>query len=325
MSYKPPFTISPRIIDLVSSISESLGRFDLQLSNSSPELRRGNRIKTITGTLAIEGNSLTEEQITAVLDGKKVLGSVRELAEVQGAIAVYEMLSDFDPFSIDDLKRAHAVMMENIMSDAGSFRKRAVGVSKGEDVIHIAPQANMVSGLISDLLCWAKNCDYHPLITGAVFHYEFEFIHPFTDGNGRMGRLWQTLMLSKWKKIFLSLPLENVIKENQQEYYDVLRRADNTGDSTCFVEFILQSIYKSILENAPTNAPANAPTNKVNIKTPDAIVKIISQNSHITRKEIADAIGKDIRTVSRAIKKLQDAGKIKRVGATKNGYWEISC
>lgn len=320
MSYNPPFTITPKIINLVSSISEKIGEINADLIQNSPELRRQNRIKTITGTLAIEGNTFSEEQVSAVLEGKRVMGSVRELAEVKGAIRAYEQLSSLNPLKIEDLLKAHKLMMEDILNEAGKFRRKTVGIRKGEKVVHVAPPADMATGLMTDLFRWIKTSEHHRLIISTVFHYEFEFIHPFADGNGRMGRLWQTLILSKWKPIFLSLPLESVIKDNQEGYYSALNQSDSTGDCSVFIEFILDAISRTLDENAPVNATLNAP---VNLKTGDAILELVKKDRNITRKEMAQLIGKDIRTIARAIKKLYDDKRLHRVGSDKSGYWEI--
>jgi len=290
---------------------------------NSTRLRKQNRIKTITGTLAIEGNTLTEEQITAIVDGKPVMGSARELAEVKGAIQAYESLDSLNADSVDDLLAAHALMMSDVLNNAGVFRNKAVGIHKGKTVHHVAPPAHQVSGLMADLTGWLTQSNDHSLITSSVFHYEFEFIHPFTDGNGRMGRLWQTLILSKWQPLFLSLPLESVIKDNQQDYYQALEQADAEAQSTPFVHFMLSVIAQTLAKNASVNAPENAPVNIRDLKTPEAIIALIQQNPQITRQQMADTIAKDLRTIGRSIAKLQQAGKLKRIGSDKAGHWEV--
>ena len=320
MSYTPPFAITANILNLVSSISEKVGAMVIVNSQNSPELRKQNRIKTITGTLAIEGNTLTEEQVTSIIEGKRVFGTVRELAEVKGAIEAYDQLDKLNPLNLIDLKMAHKLMMKEILVDAGSFRKKPVGIHKGKQVMHIAPQANMVSGLMADLFKWLKRSEYHPLITSTIFHYEFEYIHPFIDGNGRMGRLWQTLLLSKWHTIFLSLPLESVIKDNQEGYYLALQQSDTQSDSSPFIEFMLNAIDDALHKNEPQNATVNA---TLKIKTPNAIINLIGENKNITRKEMANLLGKDISTIARAIKKLREDAKLQRVGSDKSGHWEI--
>ena len=327
MSYTPPFTITTGILNLVADISQQVGRLDAGALNASPRLRKQNRIKTITGTLAIEGNTLTEEQVTAIVDGKPVLGSVRELAEVKGAIAAYEALPTFQPDNITDLLAAHDLMMSGVLANAGEFRTKAVGIHKAGEVHHVAPPAHQVSGLMADLTQWLQQAKEHPLITSSVFHYEFEFIHPFSDGNGRMGRLWQTLILSAWHPLFLSLPLESVIKDNQQRYYEALEQADQQADSTPFIHFMLSVIAQTLAQNASVNAPINAPVNAgidvTGLKTPDAIMALLTADPELTRQQLADAIGKDIRTIGRALARLQQAGKVKRVGSAKTGHWEV--
>jgi Fic family protein len=321
----PPFTITSKIVNLIAKISEQVGALNASALNSSPYLRKQNRIKTIAGTLAIEGNQLSEEQITAIIEGQRVLGNARELSEVAGAILAYDALPDLQPHKIQDLLKAHNLMMSQILPDAGKFRSKAVGIHKGNKVHHVAPPAHQVSGLMADLAGWLKQSKDHPLITSSVFHYEFEFIHPFIDGNGRLGRLWQTLILSKWHPLFLSLPLESVIKDNQKKYYQALEQADKEASSTAFIGFMLSAISKTLVQNAQKNAPINAPQNaSINpTKTPDAVLMLIKDNPQITRQEIADALNKDLRTIGRSIAKLQEAGKLKRVGSNKAGHWQL--
>ena len=321
----PPFTITSKIVNLIAKISEQVGGLNASLLNSSPQLRKQNRIKTIAGTLAIEGNQLTEEQITAIIEGQKVLGSARELAEVAGAISAYDALPELQPHKINDLLKAHNLMMSGILIDAGKFRNKAVGIHKGNKVHHIAPPAHQVSGLMADLVNWLKKSQDHPLITSSVFHYEFEFIHPFTDGNGRLGRLWQTLILSKWHPLFLALPLESIIKDNQQKYYQALEQADKEGNSVAFIDFMLLTISETLEKNTQKNAPINAPINaSINpTKTPDAVLMLIKNNPKITRKQIANTLQKDLRTIGRSIASLQQMGKLKRIGSNKSGHWQI--
>ncbi len=327
MTTTPPFTITADILNAVADISEQVGQLQASGQNASPQLRKQNRIKTITGTLAIEGNTLSEEQITALIEGKPVLGSARELAEVKGAIAAYESLTDFKAHRISDLLAAHGLMMADVLTKAGQFRQGAVGIHKGGQVHHVAPPAHQVSGLMAELMQWLQHAKDHPLITSCVFHYELEFIHPFADGNGRMGRLWQTLILSQWNPLFLSLPLESMIKDHQTQYYQALEQADEQADSTVFIQFMLNTIAKTLAQNAPINTPVNAPVNPdVNIsglKTPDAIMVLLQHNPHLTRQQLADVIGKDLRTIGRAISQLQKTKQLKRLGSAKTGYWQV--
>ena len=340
MTKPPPFTINSQIVNLIAKISEQVGGLNASLLNSSPQLRKKNRIKTIAATLAIEGNNLTEEQITAIIAGQKVLGSARELAEVAGAISAYDALPNLQPHKINDLLKAHNLMMTGVLLDAGKFRNKAVGIHKGGKVSHIAPPAHQVFGLMANLLSWLKKSPEHPLITSSVFHYEFEFIHPFSDGNGRLGRLWQTLILSKWHRLFLVLPLESIIKDNQKKYYQALEKSDKNGNSTAFIEFMLLAISetldknmlsknilaknapKNTLINAPKNTLINAPINPQ--KTPDAILMLIKNNHKITYQQIADILQKNLRTIGRSIALLQKNQKLTRVGSNKSGYWQIN-
>ena len=332
MAYQPPFTITTDILNLVAQISQQVGELNASQLNASPQLRKQNRIKTITGTLAIEGNTLTEEQITAIVEGKPVLGSVRELAEVKGAIAAYDALPAFTPSEISDLLTAHGLMLSDILVNAGEFRSKGVGIHKGGVVHHVAPPAHQVSGLMADLIQWLKQTKDHPLIASCVFHYEFEFIHPFADGNGRMGRLWQTLILSKWHPLFLSLPLESVIKDHQQAYYHALEQADNQADSTPFIHFMLSVIQQTLAQNASVNAllkegqnaPVNTLINVTGLKTPEAILALLSNTPELTRQQLADTLNKDVRTIGRAISKLQKEGRLTRAGSDKTGHWQVT-
>jgi Fic family protein len=242
VSYQPPFTITSKIINLISIISEQIGRLDGQGLELSPQLRKQNRIQTIHSTLAIEGNTLSIEQVTAILDGKRVLGQPREIIEVQGAIRAYETLPSYNPTLLKHFLQAHHDLMSEILLNAGKFRQTGVGIHKGDQVIHVAPPAKRVPELMGDLLDWLKNTDTHPLIKSCVFHYELEFIHPFIDGNGRMGRLWQTLILGQWNERFYLLPIESLIKDQQPRYYQVLEAADQAASSTVFIEFMLEII-----------------------------------------------------------------------------------
>jgi Fic family protein len=252
MSYQPPFKISSKMIHRISSISEQLGRLEGQRLSLSPQLRKQNRIQTIQSTLAIEGNTLSLEQVTAILDGKRVLGHPREINEVQGAIRAYEALPNWNPASVRDLLQAHYTLMSDILVDAGKFRKAGVGIHKEGTVVHVAPPAKRVPGLMSDLLNWVKTAEEHTLIKSCVFHYELEFIHPFMDGNGRMGRLWQTLILGQWNKLFYLLPIESLIKDQQEQYYQSLEEADQAASSTVFIELMLDIIDAVLRQNNDT-------------------------------------------------------------------------
>jgi len=323
MSYEPPFGITPQILNSVARISEQIGAMGRGLLESQPQLRRRNRIKTIAGTLAIEGNTLTEEQVTAILDGKRVMGSALELAEVQGAIKAYEAAASLDPLSVEDLLNAHRLMMGDVLSVPGEFRKGGVGIQKGEHVVHVAPPADRVLGLMNELFGWVRDSEIHALIKSSVFHYEFEFIHPFADGNGRMGRLWQTRLLADWKPLFLSLPLESVIRDHQAGYYAALEASDQKSDCTPFIVFMLEVIEDTLAKSVTANGSLNDTVKFEGMKTPEAVLACIAENHDVTRQEMADQIGKSVRSVARAIKQLQESGRLRRVGSDKTGHWEI--
>ncbi|BAZ14580.1 hypothetical protein NIES4071_64240 [Calothrix sp. NIES-4071] len=267
MSYQPPFSISARIINQISAIAEQLGRLSTLQGQPSPQLRKQNRIRTIQSTLAIEGNSLSLDQITAILEGKRVLGNTREIAEVQGAIRATVALPTLDPTSIHHFKEAHYLLTSDILTEAGKFRKSQVGIHKGEQIVHIAPSAKLVPNLMPDLFDWLKASPDHALIKSSVFHYELEFIHPFIDGNGRMGRLWQTLILGQWNSLFYLLPIESLIKDQQNRYYQVLEDADRAADITKFIEFMLDIIHDTLIQNS---------TDQVSDQVSDQVQQLLS-------------------------------------------------
>lgn len=244
---KPPYTITDKILQLVASISEKIGEINAHyLYKPTTELRKKNRIKTIQSSLEIEGNTLTEEQITALLENKRIIAPAKDILEVQNAIEVYQDLKIFNPNKIKDLELAHSILMKGLVENSGKFRTTNVGIVKGSKVEHLAPSGAMVKGLMNDLFSYLKNDKDLILIKSCVFHYEFEFIHPFVDGNGRMGRLWQTLILMQQYPVFEYLPVESLIKENQQKYYNKLSESDKMGQSTPFIEFMLAIILQSL-------------------------------------------------------------------------------
>ncbi len=247
--YKPPFHVTDKMTMLIAEISEQVGRIAVQQEKMiSPHLRRENRIRTIHSSLAIEHNSLSLEQVTAILEGKRVLGNPNEIREVQNAYEAYEMMLRLDPLSVADLLKAHKLMMHGLIPENGRFRSGGVGVFEGEVLIHMAPPAKFVPEHIHNLFAWYGQSELHPLIKSAVFHYEFEFIHPFSDGNGRLGRMWHSLLLGKWKELFFWLPMEELIQSRQKEYYEALGMADKQSDSAEFVELMLEIIRDSLRE-----------------------------------------------------------------------------
>ncbi len=270
-AYQPPFTITPTIIGLISEISESLGRLSVLESEKSLRLRRINRIRTIQGSLAIEGNTLSKDQITAILDGKTVIAPPREIQEARNAINAYEQFESWQSTNENHLLNAHQVLMAGLIDDAGRYRSGNVGVMKGKHVVHMAPPANRVRLLMDDLLQWLATTNQHPLIVSSVFHYEFEFIHPFADGNGRMGRLWQTLILSQWNPLLGQLPVESMVHQHQLDYYQTLNDSTQNTNSSPFIEFMLATILTNIKTSAsPHERPQISPQVK---KLLDTLVK----------------------------------------------------
>jgi len=269
MTYQPPFTVSPHIIDLISQISEAMGRLSTFSDNEKTlSLRRINRIRTIHGSLAIEGNTLSEAQITAILGGKHIIAPPREIQEVRNAITAYDGLNTWRPDAEKDLLEAHQILMTGLIDGCGAYRTGGVGVMAGETVIHMAPPAKRVPELMRDLFQWVKDSDQHPLIISAAFHYEFEFIHPFADGNGRMGRLWQTLILSNWNPLFADLPVESLIYAHQAEYYQALQDATEQSDSACFIEFVLGVILDVVRKSSQLS-------DQVSVQVSDQVEKLI--------------------------------------------------
>lgn len=321
--YVPPYKITPTITSLIEQIGEALGVISSHADAEDLRLRRIHRIQTIRGSLAIEGNTLSEEQISTILDGKPVIAPPREVQEVRNAIKAYDEFKNWNPVRQSDLLRAHETLMLGLMDAPGHYRTGDVGVGGTEEIVHVAPPAGRVPVLMADLLGWLGKNREHALIKSCVFHYEFEFIHPFDDGNGRMGRLWQTLILSQWNPLFAQIPVENMIYACQQNYYTAIAESTKAAESTLFVEFMLQVIEKALAKNDTVNGTLNGTVNFEAMKTPEAVLACIAADNNVTRKEMADKIGKSVRSVARAIKELQESGRLRRVGSDKTGHWEV--
>lgn len=321
--YTPPFEITSKIIAFISEISEKIGEIHyLQDSPQYIRLRKENRIRTIHSSLAIENNSLSIEQITAIVDGKHVLGNPNEITEVKNSIQAYDLLLSLNPYNEKDLLKAHRLMMQDLVKNNGKYRTDGVGIFDGEQVVHLAPPAAQVPRLMSDLFGWLKSSDAHPLIKSCVFHYEFEFIHPFQDGNGRMGRLWQTAILKEWKEIFAWLPVETLIKEHQKEYYNALAESDKDANSTRFIEFMLSLISNAIKEIIEAECKVTVKvTQKVTVNQ-QKIIDAIKANPFVTQEELVEIVGIARKNIIANMKKLQESGLIKRIGADKNGHWQ---
>ncbi len=289
--YKPPFTITNKMLDYISSIMEKIGKLDNYTNlNKMPHLRRNNKIKSIHSSLAIEANSLSLNQVKDVIDGKLVLGSKREIQEVKNAYKAYEMIKEFNPYSIKDLKKAHGIMTYLITLESGDFRKGDEGVFDEKGVcIHICPPPDQLDILMNNLFNWIKkNKDQiHPLILSSVFHYEFVFIHPFSDGNGRISRLWQNIILSNWKDIFEYIPIESQLFKYQNDYYEAIAKCNKNGDSTIFVEFML-NMFDQVLDEIINNTPPSLNEDDINI---NKILNVMDINIPMTAKEIMNKLG----------------------------------
>lgn len=321
--YKPPFSISVKSVNLIAHISAQIERYAIRMEQEDGLLlRKINRIKTIQGSLAIEGNKLSESMVTEIIEGKPVVASLRNIQEVKNAIKTYDAFSTFNPYKVKDLLKAHELMMETLIVDAGHFRQSGVGVFAGTQALHIAPPAERVSFLIDDLFKWLKTSNDHLLIKSCVFHYEFEFIHPFIDGNGRIGRLWQSLILTQLHTIFEHLPVENIVFQNQKHYYDAINRSNIAANSGIFIEFMLQEILTTLKKRQGTVLETEA-NDTVNGTVNDT-VKLIKANPKITLDELAHKLNKSRRTVTRIIKKLQETGIISRIGSDKTGFWKLT-
>lgn len=327
--YIPPFSISAEAINLIAAISAQVERYAIRLEQEDGlRLRKVNRIKTIHSSLAIEGNHLTEDQVSDIINGKQVIAPIREIQEVRNAIRTYELYPSLNPFDVNDLLKAHRTMMEALIDQAGQFRHTGVGVFSETGCIHVAPPAERVPFLMDDLFEWLANSKDHLLIRSCVFHYEFEFIHPFTDGNGRIGRLWQSLILGKLHPLFEHLPVENMVHANQEAYYQAIAESSRRADSGPFIDFMLAELLKTLKAHqgeermhVGTNVGANVGTN-VGANEERALA-ILSSTPTITAKEMAKQLGVTARQGERILAVLKQKKLIRREGATKNGRWIV--
>ena len=341
--YQPPFNITPEMLHLISGISEQVGIINARLGENvpSPILRKKNQIRTIHSSLAIENNTLSLKQVTDIIDGKRVLGAPDEIQEVKNAIEAYRLMPQLDAFNEKDLLKAHELMMKDLVKQAGHYRQEGVGVFDGNgNCLHMAPPADRVPQLMGDLFHWVKTTKEHPLIHSCVFHYEFEFIHPFVDGNGRMGRFWQTMLLSRWKGIFAWLPVETIVKEHQQEYYNVIAQSDAAGESTKFVEFMLKCLLDAMehYEETDQDAVANIVPNKLHDKLHDKlrdkfpelsekafeVLEVLKEHPALKAEEIGAQVSLSERQVKTYLNALKQTGLIVRVGSNKTGYWKVN-
>ena len=334
--YKPPFYITSEMLHLVSEISEQVGIINMRLGGNapSPQLRKKNQIKTIHSSLGIEYNSLSLKQVTDIIDGKRVLGAPDEIQEVKNAIEAYRLMPELDAFKEKDLLKAHGLMMKDLVQNAGHYRQEGVGVFNGEQLLHMAPTSERVPQLMGDLFKWVSKTDVHPLIHSCVFHYEFEFIHPFVDGNGRMGRFWQTMLLSRWKGIFAWLPVETIVKDHQQEYYNVIALSDAAGNSTVFVEFMLKCLLDAMENYEDTEEETEELHDKLHDKLHDmfpelsekafGVLEVLKAHPALKAEDIGVQVSLSERQVKTYLNALKQAGLIVRVGSNKTGYWKVT-
>lgn len=324
--YIPPYRVSGKAMNLIAEIAAAIERYRIILEGpDGVRLRKINHIRTIRGTTAIEGNTLTEAQITDILAGKRVAGPQREIDEVKCAHAAYESIETFNPYSIDDLLKAHGLMTKELVARPGKFRNCNVGVMDGAgNVVHMAPPFANVPSLVKDLFAWLADSEDPVLIKSCVFHYEFEFIHPFPDGNGRTGRLWQTALLGSWRNEFYGAPVENIVWAHQQEYYQAIRASTAAGECGPFIDFMLDKILRTLMAKGKAYGAANEKSSqKSSQKSDQKILSIMKSMPDITMAEIANATGLSIAGVKKNIRKLKDANLIRRIGPDKGGHWEI--
>lgn len=341
--YTPPFTVSAEAINLIGEISAQVERYAIRMEQEDGlRLRKANRIKTIHSSLAIEGNTLSEDEVHDILDGKAVVAPLRQVQEVKNAVQTYDLYPQLDAFKERDLLRAHGVMMQALIDNPGHYRTGGVGVYGERGLVHLAPPASMVPTLMAQLFAWLKHSKDHLLIRSCVFHFEFEFIHPFMDGNGRTGRLWQSLILGKFNPIFEHLPVENMVYANQQAYYDAITASSNAGQSGPFIDFMLREIYNTLKARQGDEIRSDATSSvdktfgikfgdefgiKFGIKfgiNDKLILLAIDDNPSITAAGIAEKIGVSQRSVEKQVKKLKDLGIVVRQGSRKNGLWAIN-
>jgi Fic family protein len=310
------FSLTTKINKLIKDIERIVLNSENQISKKDLlKLRKRYRILSLQSTTAIEGNTLTIEEVTAIVNGKKILALPNEIDEIKNINEAYLNIDKYDYLNIDDLLKSHSFITNNLINEAGLFRTVNVGVYAGNVCIHQGCSPNKIKDEITNLFAFLNISDLHILIKSCIFHFELEFIHPFSDGNGRSGRLWQTVILNNYNKLFRYLPIETVIYENQQKYYQVLNHCSLNKDSTLFVEFMLEVILKSLKKYIDKNVTVNVPVKSV--------LELIKSNKNVTVDELADQLKKNRRTILRYIKKLKDEGKLKRIGSNKNGCWEI--
>ena len=321
---KPPFEITNQMIDYVAEIAELVGKLSAVSSlSANPTLWRSNRIRTIHGSLAIEQNTLSLEQVTAVLNGKQVLAPPKDIAEVKNAYEIYERLDELNPYSVDDLLTAHGIMTRGLVEESGVFRSRPVGVVDSEGhVLHFGTLPQYVPDLVMELLDWVKTSEVHMLIRSCVFHYELELIHPFADGNGRVGRLWHTLLLSKWNPAFAWLPVESIIHDRQQEYYAAINASNDAGESTEFIEFMLSAIKASLIDAISTSDEmSDGKMDKATLRW-KKIEEYFKTHDYIMNADVRELCGVSAATANRILSSFVEERKLSKY--REGGHWAYS-
>lgn len=324
---EPVYKITPEILNLVTQIARDLERIDIMREKVlTPKLRRTNRIKSIGSSLQIEANSLSMDQVSDIINGKKVIGPEEEILEVKNASRAYDELLKLNPYNIKDLLLEHKLMMKDLVKDAGHFRSGNIRVGSETYTAHIAPLADYVPNLVSELFDWAKSTNLNQILKSCIFHYEFEYIHPFSDGNGRTGRAWQTLLLCQENPVFAWLPIETIIASRQEEYYEAFKLATAKNDSAIFARFMLQAIADTVKEFRERNGEVGetlileeSPLS-ANVLS---VLNAIKKNPTATYEEISTETNLALRTVQRAIDVLKDRGIISRIGTNRVGEWKI--
>ncbi len=321
--YKYPFQITDAILNEVAEISQLVGMVSVNSKlTSNPTLRRTNRIHTIYSSLAIEQNTLSIEQVTAVISGKRVLAPPKDIAEVKNAYEIYEHLDELNPYSVNSLLFAHGIMMRDLVSESGVFRSRPVGVVDTQgNVLHFGTLPKYVPDLTMELLAWTENSELPMLIKSCVFHYEFEAIHPFADGNGRIGRLWHTLLLSKWNPMFAWIPVESIIHDRQDEYYQAINDSNDAADSTVFIEFMLSAIKEALIETMEDNKPVKSSINKNDYRW-NIISDFLNDNNYIMNADVRDLLNVSSATANRILSGFVRDGKLIKIRQGKT--WEYS-
>jgi len=319
MAYRPDLTIDNEMLTLVSEIAVLIDRIPSgTLTPRHLKLRDESRIRSIHSSAAIEGNGLSLNEVTDIINNKRVIGGPKDILEIKNAQKAYDLMNDLEPFSAKDMLVAHGIMMKGLVDLPGEFRDCGVGVYKGGVPVHIAPEHDDVPGLIKGLMEWGKNADTHPLIMSCIFHCRFEYIHPFIDGNGRMGRLWHSLILSKWRPAFAYLPIESWIDLNRKEYYNALREADE-GNISVFIRFMLTMIKMAADEFVDEISYISKRDRDIK----GSILNTISEDPGATAVMMAEILGVSTRTVKRYLSSMTEEGIIKRTGSDKTGHWKV--